>query len=132
MSLVSVFAILFVSLVLVVAVVQEFRTLSRKNAVVLHSGRVFALLLTGFGILGEILAGAGYGGTSRTIEVSRWHPVLGNLGTGYAEAPAVFGELSVLGIVVGTFLWLLCTVLLQRVARSDQVSDSGKQQRGAG
>ena len=128
MSLGSVVAILLVSLMLVLAVVHEVHLLSRKNAVVLHSGRVLALPLTGFGILGEILAADGYGGTSRTIEVSRWHPVLGNLGTGYAEAPALFGELSVLGIVVGIFLWLLCTVALQRLARSSQVSDSGKHQ----
>jgi hypothetical protein len=130
MPLGSVAGIMLVGVALVGAVIHEFRVLSqatRKNVVVLHGGRILALLLTCFGILGEILAAAGYGGTTRTMEVDRWHPVLGNLGTGYAEAPALFGELSVLGIIVGGFLWLLCTLLLQQMERSDRRIDGSTQ-----
>ncbi len=69
----------------------------RKARLVLHAFRILGFLFVGFGLLGQILDTAGYGGTGWGIEVDRWHPVLGNVGQGYEEGPTRLGEYSTLG-----------------------------------
>jgi hypothetical protein len=82
------------------------------------------VLLFSLGVLGQVLENAGYGGTGQTVEVTRWDPVLGNLGTGYREGPTRLAELSAGLGMVGIALLLLCTFGLWGVERRRRASQS--------
>jgi hypothetical protein len=115
MSLASGLGIIVVSVVLIVAVVRECRLFVGQGlpraTVLLHTSRILGFLLVGLGVLGQILAAAGYGGTGRPIEVDRWHPVLGNVGQGYEEGPTLLGECSTLAMITGLGVLLACTAV---------------------
>ena len=120
---------------MIVAVLREFRFLAlagrQKASVALRASRIMGFLFVGFGVLGQILTAAGYGGTGRTIEVHRWHPVLGNVGEGYEEGPTILGEWSTLGMITGLGLLMICTLLLGKVEHRNRSSArAGDQQAG--
>jgi hypothetical protein len=65
MSLPSVLEIVVVSAAMLVAVLREYRLVAltgqQKSSVALRAFRIMGFLLVGFGVLGQILAAAGYG-----------------------------------------------------------------------
>jgi hypothetical protein len=132
MSLPSVLEIIVVSAALIVAVLREYRFLAltsqQKSSVALRAFRIMGFLFVGFGVLGQILAAAGYGGTGQPIEVHRWHPVLGNLGEGYEEGPTILGEWSTLGMITGLGVAMICALVLWKVEQQKHSSTRASDQ----
>lgn len=99
-----------VAAVTVTAVMRAYRQQHRPGLssgdILLHEARLGGILLTGFGLLGLLLDGAGYGGTGPTVEVPRVGFVLGIPvgGPGYEEGHTRLWELSTGAVGVGVLL----------------------------
>jgi ABC-type Na+ efflux pump permease subunit len=127
MSLSSWLTTALVTLAAVAVSVREYRFTAQaptRGAAILHLGRILGVLLVSLGVVGQVLQNAGYGGAGPTLEVTRWHPLLGNLGTGYREGPTRLAKLSAGLGMVGIVLLLLCTFGLWGAERRRRASQS--------
>jgi hypothetical protein len=119
MSLRLLLGLVLVAVVLVAAVVREYRLQHRpgvsRSAILLHAVRMGGILLTGFGLLGCLLDAAGFGGTGPTVEVDRIGSVLGIPvgGPGYQEGHTRLWELSSKAAASGLLLIMACSLLMR-------------------